>query len=520
MDQNWEWDEFLEDRSVQARKDSAAAGIKKEATGTRNATGARPSSGTRPAASAKTAGGKKPVSGTKKPSAGRPASSGTKRPANAGTKRPAEAGTKRPADAAVTRSSGTHKSGGVTRSGAAPARTRTHTYPEGFSNVAPRKTKKEIRRRKKSKAFWIGYGILVAVLLIALIIIVRSVRRTMEDYRDNVPETVIRAHLADLSEADIQSMFVSNPVYETPEEAATNIRAFLADGSDLVIRRADYADRGDEKAYSVHKDGRKLFTTYLKSLEQKSWMDLLSYDILEFAGYEAEPDVEFFRYEIKAPSVFEVTVNGRPLQDPVSTESFQGFADGAEHVAVPAIHTYVVDHLTKEAAIVASENGVQFPVTVQENIDLTETYEASHTFASTEEAGIDFDAIQFAKQWSMFLRDDLGGNLHGYGQLEPYFIPGTSMQEKAKQWGSSIDITFTSAHTLNNPPFTNEAVTRVVKYDENTAAVDVYLEMHMTLTKTGEARTDVFNSAIYLVRTGDGVWKVANIRENTEEENL
>lgn len=487
MDQNWEWDEFLEDRSVQARKDSAAAGIKKETTGTRNAAGARPSSGTKPAATAKNTGVKKPAGGTKSAAA---AKSGGRTRSAAGTKKP---------------------------SAGRPASSGTKRRAEGFSNVTSHKKK---RKKKKSKAFWIGYGILVAVLLIALIIIVRSVRRTMEDYRDNVPETVIRAHLADLSEADIQSMFVSNPVYETPEEASANIRAFLADGSDLVIRRADYADRGDEKAYSVHKDGRKLFTTYLKSLEQKSWMDLLSYDILEFAGYEAEPDVEFFRYEIKAPSVFEVTVNGRPLQDPVSTESFQGFADGAEHVAVPAIHTYVVDHLTKEAAIVASENGVQFPVTVQENIDLTETYEASHTFASTEEAGIDFDAIQFAKQWSMFLRDDLGGNLHGYGQLEPYFIPGTSMQEKAKQWGSSIDITFTSAHTLNNPPFTNEAVTRVVKYDENTAAVDVYLEMHMTLTKTGEARTDVFNSTIYLVRTGDGVWKVANIRENTEEENL
>ena len=519
MDQNWEWDEFLDDRSVQARKESAAVGLgKKPASGTKKTSAGtkKTSAGTKKTVSDKSGMGvKKTASGTKKPAAG---AAGTRSagavpvqqtaPAEGQQERPK----KRPATAA---GSGTRSGSGTAhRSGSGGTRTRA----EGFSNV--KNTKKKKRRKKKSKVFWICYAVFVAVLAVALFIIVRSVRKTMEEYKENVPESVIRAHLADLSESDIQTMFVSNPVYESPGEAAANIRAYLADGSDLIIRRADYADRGNEKAYSVHKEGRKLFTTYLRSLEEKSWMDLLSYDVLEFVGYEAEPDIEFFRYEIKAPSVFDVTLNGRALSDPVSSEAFTGFADGADHVTVPTINTYVVDHLTKEAVITVSDGGTQLPVTVSEQMDLTELYEETHTFASTEEAGIDFDAIGFAKQWSMFLRDDLGGNLHGYYQLEPYFIAGTSMEQKAKQWGSSIDITFTSKHTLNNPPFTEEKVTRVVKFDENTAAVDVYLEMHMTLTKTGENRTDVFDSTIYLVRAADGTWKVVNIRGNAENENL
>ena len=41
------------------------------------------------------------------------------------------------------------------------------------------------------------------------------------------------------------------------------------------------------------KEGRPLSRGEILSLsEEKSWMDLLSYDVVEFVGYEPEPDIE------------------------------------------------------------------------------------------------------------------------------------------------------------------------------------------------------------------------------------
>ncbi|MBR5730986.1 MAG: hypothetical protein IKX89_03435, partial [Firmicutes bacterium] len=82
-------------------------------------------------------------------------------------------------------------------------------------------------------------------------------------------------------------------------------------------------------------------------------------------------------------------------------------------------------------------------------------------------------------------------------------------------WATNVDITFVSDHTLKNPAFTDEAVTKVVKYNDDAISVDVYMRMHMRL-KTGVDRNPTFNSTLYLVRY-EGTWRVVNIRSNEKQ---
>ena len=373
--------------------------------------------------------------------------------------------------------------------------------------VRKRKKKKGKKRKQKKSVFpWIYLAFVVA-LVIAGAVIVRGVHNTMTELQANTPEVFIRSAIGNLTDQDLTTLFVSNPAYETPGEAAENIRAYISD-SDLSLRRVEH------NLYDAYKGERKLFTVHLNAARSVNKLGLINYDILTSAGIEPAADAELYHYEIIAPSTCEITVNGRPVGEPAEKKAIDGFADAADFVTLPATHKYVLDFLTREPEIRVTDNGTEVPVTLAETMDLTQDSVSGHRFASTEEAGIDFDAMAFAKNWAMFMRDDLGGEAHGYYELEPFLIEDTALQKKAYQWAGSVDITFTSNHTLLDPPFTDEQITEVMRYDENTASVDVSLKMHMVLDR-GQERTDVIDTTLYLVKQDDA-WKVVNIRDDSD----
>ena len=118
------------------------------------------------------------------------------------------------------------------------------------------------------------------------------------------------------------------------------------------------------------------------------------------------------------------------------------------------------------------------------------------------------------------MTQDLTGANNGYGQLSPYLIKGSYLQDVAWQWATGIDITFTSSHTLKDPPFQVENVSNYVVYSENCFSCDIRLEKKMVLSKTGEEVDDVINSTFYFVKydgtdngKDDPRWVLVDYRE-------
>lgn len=133
---------------------------------------------------------------------------------------------------------------------------------------------------------------------------------------------------------------------------------------------------------------------------------------------------------------------------------------------------------------------------------------------------VDIDPLAVAKLWSLFMTQDLTGANNGYGQLSPYLIKGSYLQDVAWQWATGIDITFTSSHTLKDPPFQVENVSNYVVYSENCFSCDIRLEKKMVLSKTGEEVDDVINSTFYFVKydgtdngKDDPRWVLVDYRE-------
>ena len=95
---------------------------------------------------------------------------------------------------------------------------------------------------------------------------------------------------------------------------------------------------------------------------------------------------------------------------------------------------------------------------------------------------------------------------------------GTSLYDMAYSWATSIDITFTSQHTLKNPTFTNTKVSDFEVYGKDAFSCTVYLEKNMRIAN-GKDKVDVMHDKLYFVHndiTNDGkdnpTWKLVEMK--------
>lgn len=121
------------------------------------------------------------------------------------------------------------------------------------------------------------------------------------------------------------------------------------------------------------------------------------------------------------------------------------------------------------------------------------------------------DVLSHARTWSLFMTADLGGAKHGFGQVEKFLLPDSYLMEVAHKWATGVDITFTSVHTLDNPPFSEESVSGYVKYSDTCFSADVKLTKIMHLN-SGADVTDTMNCRFYYIQK-DGAWYVCDIQE-------
>lgn len=125
------------------------------------------------------------------------------------------------------------------------------------------------------------------------------------------------------------------------------------------------------------------------------------------------------------------------------------------------------------------------------------------------------DVLTNAKNWSLFMSNDLP-----FSQISSMLLQDSYQYDVAKKYATGVDITFTSAHTLKNPPFTEEKVTNYVRISPNCFSVDISFVKHMSVG-AGKAVDDAMNDRFYYVRVDDeneGKWKLAGMKEIVEDE--
>ncbi len=234
------------------------------------------------------------------------------------------------------------------------------------------------------------------------------------------------------------------------------------------------------------------------------------------ALYKEDGEYKFKEYKITVPTNF--TVMGKEAVDlsyaevsPVS--EYKSVSEYFPDMPGVAAYDFFVMENSEYSLTILDNNG--------ENVDISGMDEVINI---TAQSGKDLmpqnienppEPLEIAKLWSLFLTDDLAGDLlHGFDKISPYLFEGSAQYERARAWATGIDITFTSVHSLSDPPFTKEEIKNFVSYGEHCFSCDILLEKPLHIS-TGDL-TDTLHSRFYfgyLSDTEDGSphWGILDI---------
>ncbi len=107
----------------------------------------------------------------------------------------------------------------------------------------------------------------------------------------------------------------------------------------------------------------------------------------------------------------------------------------------------------------------------------------------------EIDVMQFAKNWSLFLTNNLGGSRNGLVKFLPYLITDSYMYSIAARWAKGPEIYDNPPHKVTG--FTNDEVVSCTVYSEDSFSCEIKLEKNIVLTKTGAKRVDKMHENLF-----------------------
>ncbi len=382
-----------------------------------------------------------------------------------------------------------------------------------------RSTSQHRKRRRKKKTYifrkaLLGYVAVLAILCIAALLYVRS---SLVAYENSQPDVYMQNLVADLSgdsevASTLEDKYFSSVTLSKFDDIEAFKQQFTSKITDAEITYAANPQSYDTSApaYDLYSNGEVFMTVTLRSTNPSTRLGIMTISDWEiqsvaFSADDSTTTVQggAYEYTISVPSMYSVFVNDIQLGEEEltgETTAITQFQYAAEYVEMPQLVTYHIEGLFFEPVITVTDSAGQ-------NVEFTENngsivVEPAFTEnSSADEISADISPLDTAKTWSRLMTDDLDGANHGLAQVKTFLIPGSYLDEMATDYAGSVDITFVSAHTLNS--FTGESVSNYIKYNDNCFSCDVYFEKNMYLTRTGEYRTDVFNSRMFFVRIED-----------------
>ena len=234
-------------------------------------------------------------------------------------------------------------------------------------------------------------------------------------------------------------------------------------------------------------------------------------------SYEGGSKLDLTYMIITADSRYSVKVAGKEVpaeavESKVNSEYsvLEGYVDDLSQICV-----YNIAVLEKDVEVTVADASGN-PVALEDGVATYDFTEAPAGLAEVPaEVAAEVDVLAIAQTWSLFMSADVPFN-----EAAKYIVSDSYQYKVAKQYANSVDITFTSAHTLENPAFTGNTVDNFTWITDECFSVDVSFVKHMVLTRTGAKVDDPMNDRFYYVKiddTKDGVdnptWKIVGMKE-------
>ncbi len=234
--------------------------------------------------------------------------------------------------------------------------------------------------------------------------------------------------------------------------------------------------------------------------------------------YEGGNDLPLTYKKITVPNGYQILVEGNALPESSSVKVDDEELDEVRKYAdIPESLLYSFAILKENASFTVKDGtGKEVDISAyasSNEIDLTGTLSGADTLP--EEISSQIDVLEVAETWSLFMSADINDGGYGFYTMSEYLIEDSKLYDDAKKWANGVDITFTSIHTLGDPPFTEEKVTNYVRLSDNCFRCDISFVKHMNVDRLGQH--DEANNQRFWFVLQDGYagpeWKVAYMKE-------
>lgn len=295
--------------------------------------------------------------------------------------------------------------------------------------------------------------------------------------------------------------------------SGSNVKVVLFDYSLTLPRTLEVTVDGEAHTGDVLPDG--MVRHDVRSLRHP---DVKISDLFgNTVSYEGGNYLDLTYLSVTAPGNYLITVDGALVPEEVREAVENTSLDTIRQYDpyVPQYYDYCVAVLKKDAAVEIRDlfgNTVEYD-TDASVLDLTQSSGLADIPA---DIASEVNVLDVAKRWSLFMTKDLEGESYGFYNMSQDLIEGSPLYESARRWVISIDITFTSDHTLGNPPFSEESAANFTRLSENSFYVDVVIVKDMYVNNA--LVPDTMSNRLYFVKYDDTqngvydpVWKLADM---------
>lgn len=374
------------------------------------------------------------------------------------------------------------------------------------------------RRKKKISLYKKSLIVFALILLIlseaALIYVSTSLKEYENGNIDNYMSSLIKDMKKSANNKNIQKYLSYNNIESIYEKKPS-----FEDGYKQLFNESKITYKeSDKNTYDIYADDNIIASVTLNSKPMHR-LGLLSYNKYDISKIETYSKNGIYDVEVYVNSNYDLYINDVKVSedDLVSKEEIKEYSEAYDKISLPYQNHYKITNLTKKPKITVKDKEKSVNVTNENStyyaLDYFNTNDSEKAFEKLTNK--DFDPLEFAKKWSLFLTADLGGERYGLYELTPNLIEGTSIYKRAYNWATQVDITFTSLHSLDKETFTNIKVDNYVVYNELAFSVDIYLEKNMTLIN-GEKRVDVINDTFYFAYY-DGAYRLISMKAKGEK---
>ena len=382
--------------------------------------------------------------------------------------------------------------------------------------------RKKTRKKLFFKKFLTTYVIVLTVLMILTILYVINSLLTykklqVNNYLSSVMDKVISSGKKGKISKYIDVSSINLSEYESKKTKTDKVIAETLKTSELVYKLNNDSTDLNNPIYDVYINNKPFLKVSLNGEKKITRLGLLTMQDWKVNKIEMVTDKGLYNCIIEVPNEYKVYVNDIEVKesDKVKGETLEELNELSKYADLPYIEQYKISNLLKEPKIeIKDKNGkvVTYEKDGETYSVRLETEKISDEKDALQKIKGNIDIKQIAKDWSLYLSNDLGGSLHGFYKINQYLIKDSYMYKYAYKWATNVDITFISQHTFDNPAFSNIKVSNFEIYNENAFSCEVYLEKNMLLTKRGNRKIqDVMNEKMYFAYY-NGEWKLVNMQ--------